>query len=352
MSFREAVLGAAYRQVIKPVAFANDPERTHDAFVAMGKLLVPLRGLLRVFFSYRHPSLQQTVRGITFPNPVGLAAGFDKNAELIKIIPAMGFGFEEVGSITGEPCAGNPKPRLWRVPELQSIRVWYGLKNDGCESLACRIPRKRDVPLGISVAKTNSPATVDVRAGIADYVKAFRVLVPLADYVTVNVSCPNAYGGLPFEEPKRLNLLLSALDRVRTTKPVFLKFSSDVPFSVLDKLLAVASKHRVAGLVLTNLTKCSGKGGLSGGAVKDKSLAVLKHVKARTGNRFVLVSCGGIFTAEDAYERFRHGATLVQLVTSMIYRGPQNVSDINKGLVRLLRRDGFSSIADVTGAQV
>lgn len=351
MSFREAVLGAVYRVCIKPVAFANDPERTHDTFVALGKTMTPFRGLLRVFFGYRHPALRQTVLGITFPNPVGLAAGFDKNAELVRVIPAMGFGFEEVGSITGEPCAGNPKPRLWRVPELQSIRVWYGLKNDGCEALVRRIPPRHDIPLGISVAKTNSPATVPVAAGIADYVKAFRALEPLADYVTVNVSCPNAYGGLPFEEPARLEKLLSALDGIPTKKPVFLKFSPDLSFLTLNRLLAVAAKHRVAGLVLTNLTKCGGKGGLSGGAVKDKSLAVLKHVKARMKGRFVLVSCGGIFTAEDAYERFRNGATLVQLVTSMIYRGPQNVSDINKGIVRLLRRDGFRSIADVTGAR-
>ena len=232
------------------------------------------RGLTRALFDYRHPCLEQTILGMRFVNPIGLSAGFDKNAELTEILPEVGFGFAEVGSVTGEPCEGNPKPRLWRLPQSQSIVVWYGLKNDGCEAVAARLAGHRSagqtgfssrtgfprqtgfrIPIGISVAKTNSPATVETEAGITDYVKAFGTVQDVADYVTVNISCPNAFGGEPFTDPAKLDLLLAAIDRLASVKPVFLKLPADLAPAELDALLDVSTRHRVDGYICSNLTK-------------------------------------------------------------------------------------------------
>src|SRR3989338_8776954 len=164
VTIRNRIIGGAYRRALKPLFFTLDPERVHDRMTATGVRMgrhAAMRRLARVLFTYAHPSLEQTMLGLRFVNPIGLAAGFDKNAELTDILPDVGFGFAEVGSVTCEPCEGNPKPRLWRLPQSQSIVVWYGLKNDGCEAIAARLTGRRfRIPVGISVAKTNSPATV------------------------------------------------------------------------------------------------------------------------------------------------------------------------------------------------
>ena len=175
---RAALLAAAYRGLLRPIFFRIDPERIHDRMVASGVQLGKTRlgrALTRAAFSYQHPMLEQDLAGIHFANPIGLAAGFDKNAQLTDILPSVGFGFIEVGSITGEPCAGNPKPRLQRLPRSKSLRVYYGLKNDGCEAITTRLKDKRfAIPVGMSVAKTNNQATCDTDRGIQDYAKAFR----------------------------------------------------------------------------------------------------------------------------------------------------------------------------------
>ncbi|OGL73511.1 hypothetical protein A3D73_00610, partial [Candidatus Uhrbacteria bacterium RIFCSPHIGHO2_02_FULL_60_44] len=279
VTIRNRIIGGAYRRVLKPLFFARDPERVHDLMTATGACMgrhAATRRLARVLFSYAHPSLEQTMFGLRFVNPIGLAAGFDKNAELTDILPDVGFGFAEIGSVTGEPCEGNPKPRLWRLPASQSLLVYYGLKNDGCEAIAARLTGRRfRIPVGISVAKTNSPATVETAAGIADYVKAFRTVHDVAGYVTVNISCPNAFGGEPFTDPGKLDLLLAAIDRLAPTKPVFLKLPADLAPGELDALLDVSTSHRVDGYICSNLTKrrenprvierdVPTKGGLSG----------------------------------------------------------------------------------------
>jgi len=308
----------------------------------------------------------QTIGGIRFSNPIGLAAGFDKNAQLTRILPCVGFGFEEVGSITGEPCVGNPKPRLWRLPKSQGLVVYYGLKNDGCEAIAKRLRNEHfKFPVGVSVAKTNNSQTVDVQAGIADYEKAFRAFLDIGDYFTVNISCPNAFGGEPFSSPEKLDALLACLDTIETPKPIFLKMPADISTYELDALVAVADRHRVHGFVLTNLTKKRDrpeivqdeikgldKGGVSGKPVYDASNKMISHLYKAVGKRYVIIGCGGIFSAADAYEKIRCGASLVQLITGMIFEGPQLIGEINCGLVRLLKRDGFSNISEAIGVAV
>jgi dihydroorotate dehydrogenase subfamily 2 len=366
MIFR-ALTHPLYKAIAKPIFFRRDPEDVHDHMTKLGAFLghhAITRALTRFTFSYQDPRLTQTIHGVTFPNPVGLAAGFDKNAELVDIMGSVGFGWVEIGSVTGEPCPGNAKPRLWRLPKSQSLVVYYGLKNDGAESLAKKLlGRAFDIPVGVSVAKTNSPDACTTEAGVADYTKAFRLMEPVAKHMTVNISCPNTFGGEPFADPVRLELLLTELDRIPTEKPVFLKLPADISLPELDALVAVAAKHRVHGLISSNLTKdrknpnikdanVPDKGGMSGKLSEPNANKQLEHLARTTQKRFILVGVGGIFSAEDAYKKIRLGASLVQLITGMIFEGPQLIGDINAGLVKLLERDGFKNISEAIGADI
>ena len=343
-----------YQKIIKPILFKTDPEWMHDRATKTGHFLGKFsltRNLTRLFFNYDHPVLEQTVDGITYRNPVGLAAGFDKNAELTKIIPAIGFGFEEIGTITGEACSGNPQPRLWRIPEKKSLRVYYGLKNDGCEAIAKRLQRTKN-PLGISIGKTNSRETVAINDGIDDYCKAFRIMEPLADYLTLNISCPNTFGGEPFNEADKLELLLSKIDEIKTEKPIYLKFSPDMETAQTDAILEAVKKHNVQGFVISNLTKKDGgKGGLSGLATKNLSTTMIRHVYQKTKGKYTIIGCGGIFNGGDAYEKIKAGASLVQLITGMIYGGPATIKRINRELVLLLKKDGYKNIKEARGKE-
>ncbi len=351
---KRKLIGAIYRRILKPILFRIDPEKVHDHFVSVGKRLGRHRigkRLMKSFFLYKHSSLEQDLLGIHFSNPVGLAAGFDKNAELTSILPEVGFGFVEVGSITGEYCAGNQKPRLWREPSKKSLRVYYGLKNEGAEEIASRLHGKEfKIPVGISIAKTNSPATVDVQEGIKDYLKAANAFEEVGDYITINISCPNVYGGEPFSDPERLDALLIAYSELNITKPTFIKLAALSDHEQLDRILDIGEKYGIDGYICTNLKKTKGeKGGLSGKAVVKDSDDMVSYVYKRFGTSRLIIGTGGIFTAEDAYRKIKNGASLVQLITGMIYQGPQVIGEINAGLVRLLKADGYSNISEAVG---
>jgi dihydroorotate dehydrogenase subfamily 2 len=356
------IISLLYRRTLKPLFFAFDAEDMHDRFTNIGALLgsTPLgRMATRIAFRYQHPALRTIVAGIRFENPVGLAAGFDKNARLTNILPDVGFGFEEVGSITGKPCAGNPRPRLWRIPSAEALRVYYGLVNDGADAISARMRGAVfRFPIGISAAKTNSPLTVEPEAAIADYCHVVEQFRGIGDYLTVNISCPNAFGGQPFTDPNLLERLLTRVDQLadlpdgKAGKPVFLKLSPDLSEQQLDALLDVSARHRVDGFVCTNLTKDDQRGGISGKPVRHRSDAQIEHVYRKTNGQKAIIGVGGIFSAEDAYRKIRKGASLVQLITGMIYQGPQLIGDINRGLVRLLKRDGFTAISQAVGADV
>lgn len=371
LTSREKIIAWKYRYLAKPIFFRLDPEDVHDHITVWGARLGRFglsRFLTRLAFDYQNPILAQNIRGIKFPNPIGLAAGFDKNAQLTQILPAVGFGFEEIGSVTGEYCPGNPKPRLWRLPKSQSLIVYYGLKNDGAEAISQRLAgRKFAFPIGVSLAKTNSSTTVEVEAGIADYLKAYRLFssAKVGDYFTINISCPNAFGGLPFTAPDRLALLLEAIAKEPKTRPIFLKMPPDISTTDLDQTIALAEKYSIDGFISTNLTKDKNnptvqakikevlptdKGGLSGKVVEGLADVQLRYLYQKTGGKFVLIGCGGIFTAADAYRKIRAGASLLQLATGMIFQGPQAIGAINHGLVKLLKRDGFATIAEAVGA--
>ena len=354
-----------YKAVFKPIFFLIDPETTHQQMLAVGNFLGSnpfTRALTAFFFFYSNKKLEQKILGINFPNPIGLAAGFDKEGFLTSILPSVGFGFAEVGSITGEPCEGNPKPRLWRLKKSMGIVVYYGLKNDGCEKISRRLRNKAfAIPLGTSIAKTNSPNTVETQDGIADYVEAYKKFTTIGSYFTINISCPNAYGGQPFTDAERLDRLLTEIDKIQTKKPVFLKMSPDLNYSEIDKIIEVAKQHEAAGFICTNLTDqrknkkivdrlVPKKGGISGKPVEELANDLISYVYRKTKGEFVIIGCGGVFSAADAYKKIKLGAFLVQLITGMIFEGPQVISEINQGLVALIKKDGFKSISEAVGA--
>jgi dihydroorotate dehydrogenase len=408
---RNKIIRWKYRWFLKPVLFRFDPEEVHNWFTNIGNFLGRFsltRWLTKTWFDYAHPILEQEIFGLKFKNPIGLAAGFDKNAEMIEIMPAVGFGFTEVGSVTGRACAGNAKPRLWRLPQSRSLIVYYGLKNNGAEEIAKRLGapevgsgyarsnrfrQKDNFPLGISIAKTNDDQTIATEAGIADYVFAYQKFVEagVGDYYTINISCPNTFGGEPFVEPAKLDQLLNALSSchdqalpksdlaTRSTtssapwpKPVFIKMPPDLSPEQIDQIIELAQKYHVNGFVCTNLSKDrslpsfqdkikeklpTDKGGLSGKIVEELANQQIKYVYQKIKNlpeadKMIIIGCGGIFTAQDAYNKIKAGATLLQLITGMIFDGPQVISEINQGLVELIKRDGYQNINEAIGTAI
>lgn len=366
MKMKQKFLGFLYRTIIKPLLFLIDPEKVHDQMLLFGSILGKYgftKKATSVFFNFQSSQLKQKIAGITFENPIGLAAGFDKNAQLLDILPRVGFGFEEIGSVTALPCKGNAKPRLWRLKKSKGLVVNYGLMNDGAEIIAKRIaPKKLKFPIGISIAKTNCAETADTEKGIQDYVAAFRLLKNLGDYTTINISCPNAFGGQPFVDGPRFEKLMSALNSEGIIKPLFIKLSPDLNKSQLSELLEVTAKFPVTGFICTNLTKDRSLfqdkiidkelpevGGISGKPVQNLSDEMIKTLYQMSRGGYVIIGCGGVFCAHDAYRKIRLGASLIQLITGMIFQGPQLIGEINKELLQLMKKDGFENISEAIG---
>lgn len=360
-----------YEHLLKPLFFLQDPEVIHNRFVRVGRILghiPPARWILSFVYQYRNPKLQQLVAGITFANPVGLSAGFDKECELLKVLPSIGFGYEEVGSITAEPYDGNPRPRLVRLPADKGIIVNYGLKNRGASVLRRKLLGKRfRFPVGVSIAKTNKRFKTE-KAKLDDWLRGIKLLKGCGDYLTINLSCPNLADTANYCDPKLLRKLLARIEKEKVyfTQPVFLKLSADLTEKRIDAIIKLCTPKRwITGFIISNLTKDrrkltlkthpsiweGKKGGISGKHVYPRSLALIRHVRKRAGERFVLIACGGIFTTRDAYAYIRAGASLVQMITGMIYRGPGTIKEINKGLVRLLEEDGYKNISEAIGAE-
>jgi dihydroorotate dehydrogenase len=299
--------------------------------------------------------LEQKILGIKFRNPVGLSAGFDKNAEIISINEDIGFGFVEVGSITANPSKGNTGKRLERFINYDALWVNLGLNNKGAKEISSNLRhRKFSIPVGISVAKTNCMETTDPKVGLEDYLTTVRQFRDIADYIDLNISCPNAFGGLQFSVPKLYESLLIETDKMKLNKPIFIKLSPDLTRKNIDEIIRISRKHNVSGFICSNLTKKHNlkSGGLSGKAVEGKANQLLKYVYRKTNGKFILIGVGGIFSAEDAYNKIKSGANLVQLITGMVYRGPNLIGEINHDLVALLEKDGYKSIGEAVGSGI
>lgn len=350
-----------YKRALRPILFRLDPERVHDRALLTGRFLAftRLSLLLRPFFVFKSKKLENEVMGIKFENPIGLAAGFDKNARLTGIIPDIGFGFMEVGSVTAKPCPGNPKPRLHRLIQDQGIIVNYGLANQGADAVYNRLKNKENrIPLGISIAKTNDP-NIKGNDSVKDYIKSFETLRSIGNYITINISCPNTGDGKSFEDPELLEELLKQISEKKKTEKILLKLSPDLENKRLDIIIKLAEKYKIDGFVVSNSTKkrenltadpkLEHSGGISGRPVKEKSDEMIKYLFQKTKGNFVIIGCGGVFSGKDAYDKIKNGASLVQLVTGMIYEGPAVIKKINKELVSLLEKDGYSNIRDAIG---
>lgn len=357
-----------YETILRPAFFRFDPERVHDRVTGFGEFLGSnflTRWIVALFCDYRHASLETTVAGVHFRNPIGLGAGFDKDMRLTKIMPAVGFGFMEVGAITHFPYAGNNGLRLARLPDDKALLVNYGLKNEGAEAAAQKLKALTfSFPVGINIAKTNR-ADIKGAASIEDYVATYRMLARRFAYVTINISCPNAQDGCTFQDPVMLNGLLRALSKEEKPRPVFLKISAHLSRDEVDAIIAVAGRYRfVDGFVVANLAKDRSllrlhsspaaldaipAAGVSGAPMRRLSTEMIRHIYRTTKGRYVLIGLGGVFTAEDAYEKIKAGASLVQMVTGLIYGGPMAVRRINRGLVELLARDGYATVAEAVG---
>jgi dihydroorotate dehydrogenase len=358
-----------YKRALRPVLFQLDPETAHEKTLELLGLSHPaaMRYARRPF---THAKLQMEVAGLTFPNPVGLAAGCDKNARAVAVWPGFGFGFVEVGTVTAQPQPGNPKPRLFRLPEHGALINRLGFNSEGSEAVARRLSRLRmrgrplPVPLGINIGKTK--AVTGEEATLEDYRAGFRRLSKLADFVVVNVSSPNTPGLRQWQEKKRLSLLLHTLteeNRALAEKrnaapvPLFVKISPDMDDADRDDVAEVALELQLAGIIATNTTlaregalaQYDQAGGLSGKPLKARATQALRALYRRTEGKIPLIGVGGIFSAEDAYERFQAGASLVQLYTGLIYEGPFLPRAINEGLLRRMERDGVRSLTEVIG---
>lgn len=359
-----------YRWVIRPLVFLWEAEKAHNKLKQFGLIFASNRfgrRLLKILFYYKHSSLNTMVDGINYDNPIGLSAGFDKDGELTDAYPLTGFGFAELGSFTGDVCPGNPGVgrRLFRLIKSKSILVWYGLNNQGAEATAKRLQGKEfNIPIGINTAKTNNSVNFVLQISIDDYLKTVNEFSNIGHYYTINISCPNTQDGEPFVNRENLEALLSALDEVKQeNKPLYIKIAADLATDEVDTIVDTCLQYKVDGLVLTNLAKPSmsneylkeeltfDKGALSGLPVQRLSTNVVRHVYQRTRGKITIIGVGGVFNADDAYEKITSGANLIEMVTGMIFEGPQVIGEINRGLVKLLKKDGFSSIEEAVGSR-
>ena len=364
-----------YQRYIRPLLFRMDAERAHTISLWGARLAQGVAASWTASrFDVSDDRLAQTVWGLSFPNPLGLAAGADKNGTAIRFWEAIGFGFVEIGSVSAKPCGGNPKPRAFRLPDDEALINRMGLNNEGADAVARRLRKgagSRQRPLGVNLAKTHDPA-IEGDAARADFVASFRVLAPHADYVVLNVSCPNTHEGKTFEDTHTLDALLTAIRDAQSGSPahdvpLLVKVSPPVSDKVtydsqLDGIVEVASAHDIDGYIATNTASdrqglttdderldAIGKGGLSGKPLKKRALHWVRHLYRLTDGTVPIIGVGGIHDADSAYARIRAGASLLQIYTALVYGGPGLVQRMNRGLAERLDADGFSSITEAVG---
>lgn len=351
-------------QALLRLMFLISPERIHHiAFRSMRAVAAfpPLRSLLVRLLVVDDPVLNSTVFGIEFPNPVGLAAGFDKNADGVDTWGALGFGFAEIGTVTAQAQPGNPQPRLFRLPDDRALVNRMGFNNHGAGAAANVLRTRRGgIPIGANIGKTKVTPAAEAAA---DYTASATLLGPLADFLVVNVSSPNTPGLRDLQAVESLRPILSAVLAVSSV-PVLVKIAPDLSDEDIDAVADLAVELGLAGIVATNTTigrsglrtpaavvDEAGMGGLSGAPLADRSLEVLRRLYGRVGAQIALISVGGIETADQAWQRITAGASLVQGYTGFIYGGPFWMRSLNRGIAQRARAAGFASLTDAVGSE-
>ena len=358
-----------YSHLIRPLLFSMDAENAHHLAI---KVLNQYSSLVRVCqrrFVVADERLHLTIQGMRFSNPVGLAAGFDKSADAVQTLPALGFGFLELGTVTPLEQVGNPRPRIFRLPQDCGLINRLGFNNDGAVAVHGKLEklisdnRYPKIPVGINIGKGKE--TEIVRA-TDDYLYLFEKLYGCGDYFVVNISSPNTPNLRQLQNQEFLVELVSALQSKNAElgaqlqsarKPLFVKIAPDLTFPQIDAIIQIVIEHDVSGIIATNTTVSRDglrsdirqEGGLSGKPLGERASEIIRYIYQSTKGHVTLIGVGGIFSAEDAYEKIAFGATLVQVYTGFIYKGPSLVKHINLGLLRLLEHDGLKNIKQAVG---
>ncbi len=353
-----------WEKIMRPAAFAIDAERAHEMGMSALK-----SGLASPFYADDHTFGLEPfdIFGLTFPNPLGLAAGFDKNGVVVDQLAELGFGFVEVGTVTAEPQPGNPKPRMFRLPADQALVNRLGFNNEGTAEVVERLRTiKRKCIVGVNIGKNKD---VPNERATESYVAAFEAVQEVADYVAVNISSPNTPGLRELQHDKYLDELLGSLQRPpegatqRTRKPLLVKIAPDLSDAEIERIVDVCLSRGVAGIIATNSTVGrSGlrtpvtaelqQGGLSGRPLAKRSNDVISRIYRHGEGKLPIVGVGGVFTAEDAFEKIAAGASLVEAYTGFVYGGPTFAAEVCSGLARILTERGFKGVADAVGSAV
>ena len=345
-------------QNLKKILFKLDPETAHTV-AGLGLRAISHFPMLQRYVTDQnfitHPMLQQKIFGRTFPNPVGLGAGFDKDGQYITAMPTMGFGFTEIGTVTPMPQDGNPKPRLFRLIEDQSIQNAMGFNNKGSDFMLQRLEKLYffDYPLGINIGKNKMTPEDEA---LKDYEILFKAFKDYGDYIVINISSPNTPGLRDLQNENFIKAIFEMAKEI-TTQPVLLKIAPDMEAQDAVALCKTAVEAGAAGIIATNTTidysltsHAKDFGGISGALLTQKSYQLFKAVAKELYGKTLLISVGGIDSAEEAYKRIKAGASLVQVYSMLVYKGPALIKEINEGLITLLKNDGYNHISEAIGA--
>ncbi|MBI3632650.1 MAG: quinone-dependent dihydroorotate dehydrogenase [Candidatus Vogelbacteria bacterium] len=359
----------SYTLILRPVFFLFDSETIHTTLVNFGTQIgkiTPLHFLIKKLIRIEDVSLEQNIAGIKFDNPIGLAAGFDYEAKLPNVLPMIGFGFGTVGTITNKPYEGNPPPMLGRLIKSKSLLVNKGFKNSGIAKIVNQHKNSKfPIPIGISIGKSNCREQMTQQEAVNDVVESFKEIeknnLPFK-YYELNISCPNLYGNIEFYSSQKLRELLAAITTLRLSRPLFIKMPIDKRNTEVNEMLNVIISFPVQDVIFGNLWKDKNPKSLdqeddkkykkrfySGKPTEERSNELIGLVYKKYCDRLTIIGCGGVFSPEDAYKKIRLGASLVELITGLIYQGPQLPAEINFGLLRLLKKDGFKNISEVIG---
>ncbi len=364
-----------YINIAKPIFFLFPADYVHEFFLIFGHIIGKFKLfkiLLKKFWSYEDKILEQKIVSLTFKNPIGLSAGFDYNADLVEILPSIGFGFHSIGTLTHEAYGGNQRPMLGRLPKSQSLLVNKGFKNKGINNVLKKFKIKTHTsPIGVSIGATNKPYT-DFESMLENLVSGFKDAENFKnfDYYELNISCPNLSNIQNLKEqiasPSGLKKALILLQELNLNRPVFIKMPLERTEDDIKELIDIAKDFSfIYGLIFSNLAKDrknkvfdqeeiknAPSGNFSGKPVEEKSNELIKYAYKNFSDRFILIGVGGVFTGKDAYKKILLGASLVQLITGMIFLGPEQIGIINKELAELLKKDGYKNIREAIGKGV